>query len=50
MCSIMNKKEVAQQIFDNMDMTKEQYIQFCILADELGLEIVDPNQEESEWK
>lgn len=39
----MNRKAIAKEIFEHLgDITKEQYIQFCIMADELGLELETP--------
>ena len=43
----MNKKEIAQEIFANMKMDKNQYREFCLLADELGLEKPQLEKEES---
>lgn len=40
----MDKKAVAKEIFDNMEMTKEQYLEFIQLADELDLDIPEPEE------
>ena len=32
------KRELGREILENMDLTKEQYIELCELCDELGLE------------
>lgn len=43
-----SKKEVAIEIFENMpDITKEQYLAFCELYDELGLE---REEKEPDWE
>lgn len=49
------KKQVAQEIFEHLgDITKEQYLEFCELYNELGLEMEEnePNWDEilSEFK
>ena len=38
-----NKKELGKEILDNMDLTKEQYLELCNLIDELELEKINPN-------
>ena len=40
------KKELGEELLNNMDLTKEQYIALCKLCDELGLEKVESNQDE----
>ena len=32
------KQELGREILENMDLTKEQYLEACALCDELGLE------------
>lgn len=39
----MDKKEFGREILENMDLTKEQYLNLCGLCDDLGLE---PKSEE----
>lgn len=40
----MDRKAIAKEIFEHLgDITKEQYIQACILIDELGMEM-DPKE------
>ena len=34
----IERQQIAQDLFDNMDLSKEQYREFCKLADELDLE------------
>jgi len=46
------KKELAKEMIQNMDLTKEQYIEMCRMIDELHLvpkgdEPLDP--EEMDW-
>ena len=42
------KKQVAKEIFDHLgDITKEQYLEFCKLYDELGLEM---EEKEPDWE
>ena len=35
---IMDKRELGREILENMDLTKEQYMELCALCDELDLE------------
>lgn len=44
----MNKKELAKELIDNFDLTKEQYIALCELIDELELEKVESKSSENE--
>jgi len=34
----IERQQIAQDLFDNMELSKEQYREFCNLADELDLE------------
>lgn len=34
----MDKRELGREILENMDLTKEQYMELCALCDELDLE------------
>lgn len=34
----MDKRELGREILENMDLTKEQYMELCALCDDLGLE------------
>jgi len=36
------KRELANEFFENMDLTKEQYLELCKLVDELELEKYKP--------
>ena len=36
----MNKQELGQELLENMDLTKEQYIATCELIEQLELEKV----------
>ena len=49
----MNKKELGKEILENMDLTKEQYMELCRLCDELELEkgraVVASEQVEQSW-
>jgi len=38
------KKRVAKEMFDNMDLTKEQYMQVIQLVKDLELDVVEPEQ------
>lgn len=42
------RKAISKELLENTDMTKEQYIQACLLAEELDLELVKPEDEKSE--
>ena len=49
MSSIMNREQkmkVARELFENTSMTREQYKQFCLLAEELELTVADTES----WK
>ena len=35
---IMSRRELGKEILQNMEVSKEQYVNFCSLVDELGLE------------
>ena len=37
----MTRKELGEELLNNMELTKEQYIQLCELIDELELEEVE---------
>ena len=44
MSSAMNREQkmkVARELFENTSMTREQYKQFCLLAEELDLTVAD---------
>lgn len=34
----MDKRELGREILENMDLTKEQYMELCALCDDLDLE------------
>jgi hypothetical protein len=34
------RNEIAKEVLTNMDLTKEQYLELCELADELDLELI----------
>ena len=42
------RKAISKELLENTDMTKEQYIQTCLLVEELDLEIVKPEEEKTE--
>ena len=49
MSSIMNREQkmkVARELFENTSMTREQYKQFCLLAEDLELTVADTES----WK
>jgi Fe-S-cluster formation regulator IscX/YfhJ len=33
----VDRKQIGEELLNNMDLTKEQYISFCKLADEMDL-------------
>lgn len=35
---MLTKRELGREILENMDLTKEQYMELCALCDELDLE------------
>ena len=37
----MTRKELGEELLNNMELTKEQYIQLCELIDELELEEIE---------
>ena len=43
------KKELGLEILTNMDLTKEQYLEFCKMCDELDLNRPDAEPEEPSW-
>lgn len=47
--TIEQKKELGLEIFRNMDLTKEQYIELCKMCDELDLNRPDAEPEEPSW-
>ena len=47
------RQQIAKELRENTDMTKEQYIQTCLLCEELDLAIDTPEEqasEQQEWK
>ena len=34
------RNEIAKEVLTNMDLTREQYLELCELADELDLELI----------
>ena len=47
--TIEQKKELALELRQNMDLTKEQYIELCKMCDELDLNRPDAEPEELSW-
>lgn len=47
--TIEQKKELALELRQNMDLTKEQYIELCKMCDELDLNRPDAEPEEPSW-
>lgn len=44
------KHKLAREVLENMgDITKEQYLEFCKMCDDLDLEPCEPEQEEPSW-
>ena len=43
------KMELGREMLENMDLTKEQYIELCKMCDELGLTRPDAEPEEPSW-
>ena len=43
------KTELGREILENMDLTKEQYIELCKMCDELDLNRPDAEPEEPSW-
>ena len=41
------KQKIGRELLENMDLTKEQYLQFCALAEDLDLDF--PPEPEPEW-
>lgn len=48
--TIEQKKELALELRQNMDLTKEQYIELCKMCDELELNRPDAEPEEPSWE
>ena len=43
-----DRVRICNELLNNMDLTKEQYIQTCLLLEELDCELVTSNKEENE--
>lgn len=43
------KMELGREMLENMDLTKEQYIEMCKLCDELDLDRPSIEPEEPSW-
>ena len=43
----MTKKELANELLTNMELTKEQYLSLCGLVDDLELDVVE---KEPSWE
>ena len=43
------KMELGREMLENMDLTKEQYIELCKMCDELDLNRPDAEPEEPSW-
>jgi len=41
---------LSREILENMDMTKEQYLEMCKLCDELDLSVPPPDPEDMSWE
>ena len=35
---VMTKKQLGKEFLENMDLTREQYLELCALCDDLGLD------------
>lgn len=44
-----DRKEIGKEVLENMDVTKEQYIEICRLCEDLDLSISHPDPEDIPW-